>query len=124
MVRVSSGNRSVRLDIPGYEQLPSILLEDYWIDRYEVTNRQFKEFVSHGGYQKQEYWKLEFRKDGRRLSWNEAMILFRDATGRPGPKGWLQGEYPRGEADYPVGGVSWYGAAAYAEFAGKALPTI
>jgi eukaryotic-like serine/threonine-protein kinase len=89
-----------------------------------VTNRQFKEFVSHGGYQKQEYWKLEFRKDGRRLSWNEAMILFRDATGRPGPKGWLQGEYPRGEDDYPVGGVSWYEAAAYAEFAGKALPTI
>lgn len=24
-------------------------LKDYWIDKYEVTNRQFKEFVDQGG---------------------------------------------------------------------------
>ena len=29
-----------------------------------------------------------------------------------------------GQADFPVGGVSWYEAAAYAAFAGKSLPTI
>ena len=33
------------------------------------------------------------------------------------------GTYPEGQADYPVGGVSWYEAAAYAAFAGKSLPT-
>jgi eukaryotic-like serine/threonine-protein kinase len=31
---------------------------------------------------------------------------------------------PRGQPDYPVTGISWYEAAAYAEFVGKSLPTI
>jgi eukaryotic-like serine/threonine-protein kinase len=98
--------------------------EEYWIDKYEVTNRQFKEFVDAGGYQKQEYWKETFIKDGKQLSWDEAMGLFRDPAGRPGPAIWEFGTYPEEKADYPVGGVSWYEAAAYAEFAGKSLPTI
>ena len=33
------------------------------------------------------------------------------------------GAYPAGQADYPVRGISWYEAAAYAEFSGKSLPT-
>jgi dienelactone hydrolase len=125
MVRVSKPARYPKeLFIPGYEGLPEIELGDYWIDQYEVTNRQFKKFVDAGGYQKREYWKQEFRKDGKTLTREEAMGLFRDAAGRPGPKDWVQAEYPKGQDDYPVTGVSWYEAAAYAEFAGKSLPTI
>ena len=90
----------------------------------EVTNRQFKEFVEHGGYQKREYWKHLFVEKGRTLSWEETMARFRDTTGRPGPATWELGKYPRGQEDYPVSGVSWYEAAAYAEFSGKSLPTI
>jgi dienelactone hydrolase len=52
------------------------------------------------------------------------MALFVDKTGRPGPATWEVGDYPEGEDDYPVSGVSWYEAAAYAEFLGKRLPTI
>ena len=40
--------------------------------------------------------KWTFRNDGKHLSWDEAMALFRDAAGRPGPKDWIQGEYPEG----------------------------
>ncbi|HUE77715.1 MAG TPA: SUMF1/EgtB/PvdO family nonheme iron enzyme, partial [Longimicrobiales bacterium] len=32
--------------------------------------------------------------------------------------------YPDGQDDYPVGGISWYEAAAYCAFAGKSLPTL
>ena len=52
------------------------------------------------------------------------MAEFHDLTGRPGPANWSLGAYPEGAADLPVAGVSWYEAMAYAEFAGKAVPTI
>jgi predicted esterase len=124
MVRVAPEKYPRTLFIPGYEGMPELPLKDYWIDQYEVTNRQFKVFVDQGGYQKREYWKVDFQRDAKKLSWDEAMALFRDAAGRPGPKDWTQGEYPKGQDDFPVTGVSWYEAAAYAEFAGKSLPTI
>ncbi len=99
-------------------------LPAFFIDRFEVTNRQFQEFVDRGGYQNRAYWKEKFIRDGKELSWEQAMDLFRDSTGRPGPSTWEAGHYPAGQADYPVGGVSWYEASAYAEFAGKSLPVI
>jgi dienelactone hydrolase len=52
------------------------------------------------------------------------MAEFRDATGRPGPATWELGSYADGQDKYPVAGVSWYEAAAYAKFAGKSLPTV
>jgi eukaryotic-like serine/threonine-protein kinase len=98
--------------------------DSYFIDRHEVTNRQFKQFVDQGGYQKREYWKSPFVKDGKPVSWHEAMVAFRDATGRPGPSTWEGGNYPAGRDEFPVTGVSWYEAAAYAAFTGKSLPTL
>jgi len=123
MVRVPGGKISWRIlvNIGTIEPIP---LEDFWIDQYEVTNAQYKKFMESGGYQKQEYWKHEFVKEGKVLTWDEAMKEFFDATGRPGPSTWEVGSYPEGEDDYPVTGISWYEAAAYAEFAGKRLPTI
>jgi hypothetical protein len=47
------------------------------------------------------------------------MSLLVDQSGQPGPATWKNGRYPKGEADYPVGCVSWYEAAAYARFTGK-----
>jgi cephalosporin-C deacetylase-like acetyl esterase len=52
------------------------------------------------------------------------MAEFLDQTGRPGPSTWEAGEYKNGHEEYPVSGVSWHEAAAYAEFAGKSLPTV
>jgi serine/threonine protein kinase/dienelactone hydrolase len=96
---------------------------EFWLDKHEVTNADFKRFIDQGGYEKSEYWKHPFVKEGKVLSREQAMLEFRDPTGRPGPATWNLGAYPEGEANFPVGGVSWYEAAAYAEFEGKALPT-
>ena len=103
---------------------PAVVLPDYLMDTYEVTNREFKKFLDSGGYKKREYWKEPFVDEGRTLSWDDAMKRFCDRTGRPGPATWELGDYPQGQDDFPVGGVSWYEAAAYAEFAGKSLPTV
>jgi eukaryotic-like serine/threonine-protein kinase len=117
MVHVVGGRDSVRFGKVGE-------LDDFWIDRFEVSNRQFKVFVDQGGYSRREYWQEPFVEGGRAVPWEEAVARFRDATGRSGPATWKDATYPAGEADFPVGGVSWYEAAAYASFAGKSLPTI
>ena len=96
---------------------------DYFIDKYEVTNKQFKKFVDSGGYRNPAYWKNEFIRDGKTITWEEAMNCFTDKTGRPGPATWEASNYPEGQGDYPVNGISWYEAAAYAVFAGKDLPS-
>ncbi len=102
---------------------PNVYITDFLIDRHEVTNREYQRFVDAGGYQKREYWKQPFVRDGRAVPWEDAVALFRDTTGRPGPATWEVGDYPKGHENYPVSGVSWYEAAAYAEFVGKSLPT-
>jgi formylglycine-generating enzyme required for sulfatase activity/dienelactone hydrolase len=125
MVRVPRGSSPNKMTVSGFESVEAVQLQDYWMDRYEVTNRQFKQFVDRGGaYRTREYWKQPFATEEDVVSWEEAMKAFRDATGRPGPATWEAGDYPNGQDDHPVGGVSWYEAAAYCEFAGKSLPTV
>jgi dienelactone hydrolase len=111
-------------DAPAFLGWISANLPPFFIDRYEVTNREYQAFVDKGGYSNPAYWKQPFVRDGRTLDFAEAMAPFRDSTGRPGPATWEGGHYPNGKADFPVSGVSWYEAAAYAEFAGKKLPTL
>jgi len=107
-----------------FSDAPAVELEPFWIDKYEVTNRQFKEFVDAGGYRNDEYWREPIMRAGRELTAEQAAALFVDSTGRPGPAGWEVGAYPEGTADYPVGGISWYEAAAFAAWAGKSVPTV
>ena len=95
----------------------------FFIGKYEVTNREYKKFLDAGGYRNQEYWKYPILKDGQNLSWEEAMKTFVDQTGRTGPFTWIGGVYPEDQGNYPVSGISWYEAAAYAEYAGMNLPT-
>jgi len=117
MVRVPGGTY-------GFGLAPAIALEPYWIDRLEVTNAQYKKFVDAGGYRDPKYWREPFVDGGRTLSFAEAMARFRDATSRTGPATWEIGTFPEGQAEYPVGGISWFEASAYAAFAGKRLPTL
>ncbi len=98
-------------------------LPAFYLDRFEVTNREYQEFVDGGGYLTPKYWTEAFIERGRPLTRDEAMGRFRDHSSRAGPSTWQGGHYPQGQADYPVSGVSWYEASAYAAFAGKTLPT-
>jgi dienelactone hydrolase len=113
----------ISVNIPDFENINSTNITDFLIDKYEVTNKEYKVFIEKGGYQNKAYWRQPFIKDGRALKWEEAMALFVDKTGRNGPSTWVAGDYPPNEDNYPVGGISWYEAAAYAEFTGKSLPT-
>ena len=97
---------------------------DFFIDKYEVTNEQYKKFIDDGGYGNRNYWPL-FEKDGQNISWEEGISQFKDLTGWPGPSQWIAGSYPEAEdPQYPVSGISWYEAAAYAKYMDKNLPTI
>jgi hypothetical protein len=99
-------------------------IAEFFIHRFEVTNREFQEFVNAGGYQQQDYWEHEFVRDGQPVSWEDAMSMFVDTTGQQGPSTWIGGAYPDGEAEYPVGGISWYEAVAFARYAKQDLPTV
>jgi formylglycine-generating enzyme required for sulfatase activity len=123
MARVSERDRP--LFITGLDHLPPPEdLPGFLIDRYEVTNSEYRTFLDAGGYTAEEYWTEDFVEGGVTVPFEAAMTRFVDTTGRPGPATWVAGDYPDGQDDYPVTGVSWFEAAAYARFVGKSLPTV
>jgi len=122
MVKIEGGSYQPKIRL--FTDVSAVELEAFQIDKFEVTNRDYQAFVDQGGYRERKFWKQEFIKGARRLTWEEAVGQFLDKTGRPGPATWELGHYPEGQDNYPVSGVSWYEAAAYAEFVGKSLPTI
>jgi len=103
---------------------PPPVVGTFFLDRHEVTNREYREFVEAGGYDDPASWPSPIERSGAVVSWEEAMSRLVDATGRPGPAGWELGRYPDGEDDYPVGGISWFEAGAYCTWRGRSLPTI
>lgn len=101
------------------EQLPG-----FWIDRHEVTNREFRAFVEAGGYRDPGLWPESIEVDGETLSFERYIDHFVDTTGMPGPSTWAMGTWPSGRDSHPVEGVSWYEAMAFARWTGKQLPTL
>lgn len=89
-------------------------VEQFFLDRFAVTNAEFKRFISQGGYQDVGLWDAEVLP---------AIAEFVDATGQPGPRGWKDGTFPSDKSEHPVVGVCWHEANAYARWVGKRLPT-
>jgi eukaryotic-like serine/threonine-protein kinase len=122
MVRIPGGEMGAFL--VGSDNNPPVVLGSFHFDAYEVTNAAYRKFVDSGGYRDARYWEHPIMDGGRTLAFAEAMQRFVDRTGQPGPATWEGGTFPAGQENHPVGGVSWYEAAAYAKYAGKSLPTI
>ena len=89
------------------EQRQSLFLERFEIDRLPVTNTQFTDFIESGGYRTREYWSEE--------GWS-----FIQSEEIEKPRFWDDPLWNR--PNYPVVGVSWHEAQAYARWAGGALP--
>ena len=95
------------------------------MDRYEVTNREYQRFVDSGGYEKEAYWTERLSGGEGRLPGPRRWRSFAIRRGRPGPAAWAGGALSGGAGRiFPVSGVSWYEATAYAAFAGKSLPVL
>jgi formylglycine-generating enzyme required for sulfatase activity len=82
-------------------------LEAYAIDRYPVTCRQYRDFMTSGGYQNPDWWSAEG------WEWQKVHLVDR-------PLYWSENP---AFSNHPVCGVSWYEAEAYCNFAGKRLPS-
>ena len=104
---------SLPVNLSGFNTENAVALGPFAIDRTEVTNRSFKQFVDAGGYDRRELWPAAGARTTR----------FVDASGQPGPGAWELG-YTDARGDEPVRGVSWYEASAYCAFRGKQLPTV
>jgi class 3 adenylate cyclase/dienelactone hydrolase len=110
--------------IVGLEQHGGKNVGEFLIDKYEVTNKAFKTFMDAGGYSNKSYWNYPVITNGKETSLDSALLLFTDRTGRQGPADWEAGTYPDGQENYPVTGISWYEASAYAAYIKKQLPTV
>src|SRR5262249_44520451 len=125
MIRIPGGEFEIGSD--GYpfaydnEQPPHrVELADFLIDKYPVTNSEYLDFLTAGGYQ-------------TRSLWSEAGWKWKEENGITQPLYWsFDGDVWRVremfsndelKPHYPVTGVSWHEAEAYARFVGKRLPT-
>ena len=91
-------------------------LAPFALDRFEVSNERFAEFVRAGGYGNATLWSV----GGETVT----PARFVDKTGLPAPRDWVNGAPPAGRGRYPVTGVSWHEAAAYCAWRGGRLPSL
>lgn len=100
--------RRYKVSFPGVfeEEVPdhTVTVGDFWMDRFEVTNARFAEFLS------------------RHPEWRRAEIPPQVHNGHY-LEHWTDGRMPSARADHPVAHVTWHAAQAFCLWAGGRLPT-
>ncbi len=86
------------------EPVHNVFVNSFYIDKIEVTNKMFKEFLDANP---------KWRKKNIPEKYHDSDYL----------KHWTDNTYPPQLADHPVVFVNWYAANAYAKWKGKRLPT-
>ena len=86
------------------DEAHEVSVEAFRIGKYQVTNRQWKQFVD------------------ANPSWGKGRIAGQHHDGDY-LKHWEGDSYPAGKAGHPVTWVSWFAAKTYCEWAGGRLPT-
>ncbi len=108
MVSIPAGELQMGSDDPeaadDENPVHTVLIDAFYMDRYEVTNAQYRKFVLANP---------RWGKDRVDARFHDGNYL----------KDWTGNDYPSGKANHPVVSVSWYAAMAYAQWAGKRLPT-
>lgn len=115
MVLVPAGQFMMGLDNPpnpgeNSNEIPAHFanVDALWIDRFEVTNQRYAQFMLAGGYTTRQYWT---NNGWQWLSSQQTLA----------PDLWERADF--GLPDQPVVGVSWHEAYAYCLWSGKRLPT-
>lgn len=77
----------------GFSPAHKVKIDSFYMDKCEVTNREYLQFCKETGHKLPEFWNTDIFRSGEKY------------------------------LDYPVIGVTWSDANTYAEWAGKRLPT-
>jgi formylglycine-generating enzyme required for sulfatase activity/calcineurin-like phosphoesterase family protein/energy-coupling factor transporter ATP-binding protein EcfA2 len=102
MVRVEAGEFTMGSDELEREQpIHRVYLDEFMIGKYPVTNEEFRAFMLNDGYKKKEFWTPK--------SWE--WLKEKNITE---PRLWHDRKW--NGPNFPVVGVSWYEAAAYARW--------
>jgi formylglycine-generating enzyme len=153
MVWIPGGTFTMGSSLPGSyrnEQPPhQVLVDGFWIDEHDVTNAEFREFVEATGYkttaERPVDWEELKKKVPRGTSkppdemLQPGSLVFTPSSGPVDLRNmnawwrWVRGadwQHPEGPGsnlegrkNHPVVQVSWDDATAYANWAGKRLPT-
>ena len=106
MALIPAGEFQMGSDDGATDERPihTVYVDAFYMDKYEVTNAQYKKFVDANPQ-----WQ-KGRIDGRFHDGHYLQL-------------WKGNNYPEGKGDHPVGAMGWYAAMAYAQWMGKRLPT-